>query len=329
MRSRIRLMSLALCCVGSLAAFVPARAGEGQDQVARVPHVMVELRGGLLSVTLRNAPWVLVLEEIERRTGIVIEMKGVPRGTLTDEFEDRPLDEALRGLFRDVGLVFLYQTKETGQGTSAPALHRVWLFPRADASAAGPAHHPPGGAASVKPRWDPGLDREARLQRLDVLAMTEDSEALDAALVDPDRDVQTKALEVLLAREGAQALDRVVALSGSDDSAVQLQALVLLSESGYVDEATVLSAVGAAVGDKDRDVKEYAIQALAGRSGSQAMEYLKQAASDPDPNVRMRVLENVAQYGEGTALLRQALSDGDEGVRTLAGFLLKQVTEAR
>jgi HEAT repeat protein len=193
----------------------------------------------------------------------------------------------------------------------------------------GPANPPLGGAASGKPQWDPELDREERLQRLDALAMTGDSEALDAALVDPDRDVQTKALKILFAREGGQALDRVVALSRSEDSAAQLQALVLLNESGYADEATVLSAVGAAVGDKDRNVKEYAIQALAGRSGSQAMEHLRQASFDPDPNVRMKVLENVAQNGEGTALLRQALSDGDERVRTLAGFLLKQVTAAR
>jgi hypothetical protein len=290
------------------------------------PPVTVKLRGNLLSVRLRNAAWETVLMELQRQTGIVIETNGKLSGAMTAEFENRPLEEAIEGLFRDFNRVSFYAEGAAGEAFRRRLTH-VLLLPKTGASATTQAPNPSAEVAPVKPAWDPEMDRATRLRRLDALSIAGDSEAVQEALADPDRDVQAKALEILLAREGPGALDRLVALTKSEDSAIQLQALTLLNESGHADEVTALSALGNAVSNTVRNVKEYAIESLARRSDSQALEYLSQVSLDPDPNVRMTILENVAQYGGRTALLQQALSDEDEKVRTLAAFLLKQLTE--
>jgi hypothetical protein len=69
------------------------------------PPVTVKLRGNLLSVRLRNAAWETVLMELQRQTGIVIETNGKLSGAMTAEFENRPLEEAIEGLFRDFNRV--------------------------------------------------------------------------------------------------------------------------------------------------------------------------------------------------------------------------------
>jgi hypothetical protein len=89
-----------------------AMAQEDEGQVTGKPRqegpnppVTVKLRGKLLSVRLRNAAWETVLMELQRQTGIVIETNGKLSGAMTAEFENRPLEEAIEGLFRDFNRV--------------------------------------------------------------------------------------------------------------------------------------------------------------------------------------------------------------------------------
>jgi hypothetical protein len=79
-----------------------------QDTIAATPYPVVEFRGGLLSVRVRNSLWEAVLKEIERQTGISMRLVGLPAGTLTHEFEAVPLEKGLRRLFCDANLVFFY-----------------------------------------------------------------------------------------------------------------------------------------------------------------------------------------------------------------------------
>jgi hypothetical protein len=85
-----------------------AMAQEDEGQVTGKPRqegpnppVTVKLRGNLLSVRLRNA----ARETVQRQTGIVIETNGKLSGAMTAEFENRPLEEAIEGLFRDFNRV--------------------------------------------------------------------------------------------------------------------------------------------------------------------------------------------------------------------------------
>ena len=76
-------------------------------------------------------------------------------------------------------------------------------------------------------------------------------------------------------------------------------------------------------------IKGYAIQALAERGDPEAMRSLRQALRDPDPSVRMMVVENVILKEEGLPLPQEALSDEDEAVRSAAAFWLEQASSER
>lgn len=87
---------------------------------------------------------------------------------------------------------------------------------------------------------------------------------------------------------------------------------------------TVRSTFEAALADRDASVRGQALQALAIRGGSEAMEHLRQGLRDSDPGVRIMAVERVEPRDEGIALLQEALADADETVRSLAASWLKQ-----
>jgi HEAT repeats len=300
------IFSLTACFLGSVAVPVCARPGDpptseeiGPGAVSVPATTVIRLRGGRLTVKVRNAPWRTVLNELERQTGIEVAVKGLFEGELTDEFETSSLEAGLRRLFRGVDVILFYA--DNVRGEESKAVMRAWLFPKGVAS----GRHSPARAAPAAPAED----------------LIGSPEALERALVDSDVESQTRALQLLTEREGPRVVDRLLKMTSSKEPMTRLQALTLLSQSP-ADETTVLSALRAALADGHEVVKEYAIGALANQGGSQAMVYLQQALRDPDPKVRLMILENVGQHALAHPLLREALSDSDDAVRELAGFLL-------
>jgi hypothetical protein len=255
----------------------------------------------------------MVVNELERQTGLKIEVKGRFLGDLTAEVETSSLEEGLRRLFHDADVVLFY-AREVGVGESRP-LARVWLFPR-DAAI---RRRSPSQAMPAEDRTAGEDDDRTAPDTLEA----QDAKALETALVDSDLEAQTRALELLTRLDGPRVVDRLLHMASSVDPMTRLQALSVLPQS-TADEATVLSALRTALADPHRAVKEYAIEALASQGGSQAMTYLQQAFRDPDPKVRMTVLENVAQHVPGHPLLRAGLSDRDDAVREVARYLLTQ-----
>ncbi len=249
------------------------------------------------------------MNEVERQTGIEITVKGLFRGELTEEFETSNLKEGLRRLFRGADVILFYADDASAE--EPKAVVRAWLFPK---DAASGRRWPSGAAASEDQTAAEGDDTAERHR----------AEALEKALVESDVEGQTRALKLLAEREGPRVVDRLLRMISSGDPMTRLQALSVLPQSP-ADKTTVLSALGTALADRHRAVKEYAIEALASQGGSQAMAYLQQAFRDPDPRVRMIILENVAQHDPAHALLREGLSDGDHAVRELAGLLLSQL----
>jgi hypothetical protein len=134
-KCRALRLALTLCCWGILTSvapfFVPVSnppASVPQAQAA-APQSVIEWSGDRLSVRLHNAPWAVVLQELERRTGVRIRMKGSLTGTLTQAFDALPLEQGLRRLFRDVNTAFLYAPGPHA-GAAAAQLTQVWLVPR-------------------------------------------------------------------------------------------------------------------------------------------------------------------------------------------------------
>jgi HEAT repeat protein len=109
-----------------------------------------------------------------------------------------------------------------------------------------------------------------------------------------------------------------------------VQVLQVLHETGAADEGTVLAVLREALADADLHVKGYAIQALADRGGAEATEALHQALRDPNPAVRLAVIERVIPRDQGLALLQEGLADEDARVRAEAAARLEApVSEGR
>ncbi len=120
-----------------------------------------------------------------------------------------------------------------------------------------------------------------------------------------------------------EEITTLIEMTKSDDPAMRLQGLSNLHESGKADQKTVLSVLEAALIDKDATIKGYAVQTIANFGVPDVMHYLWQAFRDPDPSVRVIVIESVPQ-NQGLSLLQEALSDADEAVRSMASFKLKE-----
>ncbi len=125
------------------------------------------------------------------------------------------------------------------------------------------------------------------------------------------------------ASDAKKEIDELIEMTKSDDPAMRLQGLSNLHESGKADQKTVVSVLEAALIDKDATIKGYAVQTIANFGVPDVMHYLWQAFRDPDPSVRVIVIESVPQ-NQGLSLLQEALSDADEAVRSMASFKLKE-----
>jgi hypothetical protein len=107
-----------------------------------------------------------VLQEIERHTRIGIRVLGSFFGTLTKEFENLPLEQGLRRLFRNTNHVFFYTRDRTpgGAGGAAETLTHIWLFPEEGGTGVGQQTHSPlATPAAIEPQASPrSLTQTAR-----------------------------------------------------------------------------------------------------------------------------------------------------------------------
>jgi hypothetical protein len=287
------------------------------SQPMQVP-LTVEYKEGNLGVAAEKVPLAQVLQEVARQTGI--EVQGLER--LQEEvsvgFSGLPLSEGLQKLLTPVNYLILEQA--SSQGGTRPA--QVLVFGR---RAAPPTQAIPSEEGGNMAADENQIEEEqtARLRALEAFARQGNDEALREALHDPNDLVSMRAVELLAERDRQGVTTLLLDMTRSDHPAVRAQALRLLHETGHADERTIVSALGTALADKD--VRNYAIQALAERDGPEAMEYLRQAFHDPDPAVRRLVIESAAARDQSLPLLGEAVSDPDETIRSFANFWLEQV----
>lgn len=173
---------------------------------------------------------------------------------------------------------------------------------------------------------DDGARRLAALHRA---AQHGETEQLRAALMEPDQAFQLTAFALWAARDPHGAVAAVVDATQSGQPDTRIQALQLLAHSDQTDARTVLAALEVALGDAVLPVKNSAVQALAEQGGPEALRLLREAVHDPDPAVRMMVIESVNREELTLPLLREAMADDDETVRAFAAFKLEQVLGER
>ena len=89
-------------------------------------------------------------------------------------------------------------------------------------------------------------------------------------------------------------------------------------------DVKTLTALGIALADLNREVRDAALQALSERKGATVTTMIGQGLADADPEFRIEVLEVLALRGDRESL-RRAKSDPVEEVRERAADLLENV----
>ena len=113
-------------------------------------------------------------------------------------------------------------------------------------------------------------------------------------ILDPPRDAPSQQRNAGAANGSAEEVEerRVEA---------RIEAIEALENS---QDPKALNALGNALGDPNRDVKDAALQALSERKGAHITEMLRLGLADPDPGFRMDVLEAIAERGDLESLRR-------------------------
>ena len=87
-------------------------------------------------------------------------------------------------------------------------------------------------------------------------------------------------------------------------------------------DVKTLTALGNALTDASREVKDAALAALSERNGATVTEMIRRGLADADPEFRIEVLEALAERGDLESL-RRVKSDPNEDVRERAADLLE------
>lgn len=281
----------------------------GPIEVADSPALGVEFKSGLLSIEARQSPWTEVLNAVQEKTGIRFNCSLPLAGLVTVSFMALPVKQALERLFGpEANFMFRYPEGRLGP-LAVP--QEVWVLGKVQGRSSEPLKT--GGGED---KAEPGVEGSNAARGPSPANEGADSTGDNAVAEDGGLDLND-----------VQVVDHLVELARDEDPATRVQALSTLAGGGNADEGAVESALDAALTDKDPTVRGAAVQALASRRGVDAIEHLGQALEDPDPDVRIMAVDNLAPQGQGLALLREALSDADELVRTIAADRLKQVTE--
>ncbi|HXM99004.1 MAG TPA: HEAT repeat domain-containing protein [Candidatus Dormibacteraeota bacterium] len=181
------------------------------------------------------------------------------------------------------------------------------------------------------PGTDPRLDasQTEMLAAIEAAAMSQDREALGKYMQDANAAAQAGAFDALPAHDNPAGVENLLAEIKDVSQPVRLQALQLLTESPQADEQTVMTTLIDALNGADPSLSEYAAHALAERGTPDAMNALSEMLKSSDPSTRLMILQSVAQTEAGPPLLRAALSDSNETVRSAAAALLQRGEAAR
>jgi hypothetical protein len=110
----------------------------------------------------------------------------------------------------------------------------------------------------------------------------------------------------------------------SKDSAVTAK-LDAIEAIGDPNDSERVAALGEALTDQNRKVKDAALRVLADEEGASVTQILRRGLNDPDPDFRIDVLEILADRGDLDSL-RNAVADRNREVRERAADLLGNAT---
>jgi hypothetical protein len=257
-----------LLTVDMIALALIARAEEGHRPPALTPssphdlsspgkqteqRALITVTDGRLNLRVQSRPLGWVLEEVSREGRVAIIADGVGGQRISAQFQDIPLDEALRQLLKDHDAFFFYGPEKT----KPASLRAVWVYPKGRGRGLAPV--PPEAWASTK-------------------------EMLEEAEANPDPGARARAIQTVVERKGNRALDLVLGALQDVDDRVRTRALFAALGEGVRLPADSLIAL--AITDPSHNVRFLALEALVGQKDPNVRATAEQALNDPHPHVR-------------------------------------------
>jgi hypothetical protein len=290
----------------------------------------VRWAGTRLSVHAESVPLSRILNQIAVLTGL--EIQGLDKASeLTSvDFSNLSLREGLEQLLGDTdyafilpgqsdtgkaGLLMIFRSHaRTRRQTSEPrGISRTSA--RTQVSEAANSFE----ALVQDSQEDRTVDEQQRqLARLQLAAAQQDYRTLKTATLDPDLSIGGTAFELLSQLDHRETLDALLSVIKAGQGDSRLLALQYLTQARWADEEAVFSALSDSLKGQDIDARFCAIRALAERENPRAIDVLGDALNDPDPNVRLMVVQSLGRKQAGIPLLEKAAADADEMVSSAA-----------
>lgn len=268
------------------------------SSLAGAQSLKVNYSGGRLSVVTEKVALADVLREVSLRTGIEVlgaEDLGRP---VSVNFSGVPVARALEMLLTGTNYALC------GNFAPGPGMRRARVIILTGKPAA-PRERPAARAQAATSTLTPAQRTAARTGLMSQNPVEQDAGFRELAHAGP--------------KEVLDALEDVLA---NGEGLARLRALQFLDQDSRIDPAASLGVLRDTLNDQDPTLRDYAIQSLGRRAGSEPIDILRQLFNDGDASVRLSVVESVGQRDDARPLLQQASADPDQAVSSLANELL-------
>jgi len=275
MRSLRRAGSLFLIYLLFVSVPISVLADTGSN---KDPSFVVQLKGRLLTVKVRDIPLKRVLTEIAHQAQIKILFYGPVEELLSADFSEIPLDKGVRRLTGGCNYAFIYGPKAAK--TAEPEIREIIIYPKTGGRGG------KGGRPTViaPSQQVPDEQEEAVLV------------SLFKALEDKDPLVREETVYLLSEFEDERVTRHLTqVLLKDEDEAVRASAAEELGDLG--DQGAVDSLIKA-LGDKNARVRESVAEALGQIGGESAIPKLIKALGDEDEDVRDAAAEALGEIRE-------------------------------
>ena len=277
----------------------------GNDTVQAYAHtdpdkrIEVEVRNGLVSLDVRNAPLADVIREIGEVAGFETVVQGSLDTQITRSLTEMPVYDAVRRLARETIFVIIHAPDASG--AEAASINEIRLY----RSTLGQPPLPrvitvPEG---VDPELLAGLsadDARERVRAVQKLGRTGEESALAVfervIRQDDDPMVRGQAAAALGKFGSERAIPALQAALDDLEQSVRVQAVRGLGHIGGESSARILGEL--LLNDADGRVRRTAAWSLGQVDDELARSYLKAASRDPDSAVRQTASQSLGRWEE-------------------------------
>lgn len=248
--------------------------------------VSISIENGLLTLKLKEASLLDVLNQIVDKTGIEVEIRTELQPTISADISGVPLDKGLKRLLNNYSYITVYGPQASG--TDSSGIQKIVIYNRSGQAgsrsdhqtlSASPKKQLPGARRKPRqPEPDPTLDELA--SKLD----SKDPEIREEAVSDAAYHYEDKSLELL-----------GKALLNDENTDVRVTAA---EEIGDLENENGIRALADAVKDPSEEVREAVVEALGEIGGRNAVPALRSALNDENEDIREAAADLIEEIQE-------------------------------